>query len=350
MRARHDLDLSTAALQGIYWHDRCMTMASPDLYAMLGFPAADQVATLKSVAHLFGASKKRCGIYLLEFPDERFYIGQAVDAVRRFGQHRINYDDICGFSFLPVVKERLNTVERDLIERAEREGLVILNTIHVSNVVGETDLDLILLPQEQDKWLESPEAFNAADLVSPIVLPIAQLERFARKFHRYGQHPLSAKANDLLARYVRHCLPAPRRTEYSFWSVSCLPSTNLNTWPRLFCLSAGVMELLVVGHHASQPDRMWGFVTVASDVLWSKFGSERKLLENFPFLELVQRDYRDAGQHQVTLFMSDHDMLCDVLGHAYVQQAASSLALRVMRKRATIYSKFHCKQLADLVV
>jgi hypothetical protein len=33
-----------------------------------------------------------------------------------------------------------------------------------------------------------------------------------------------------------------------------------------------------------------------------------------------------------------------------VRQAAAVLALRVMGKRATIYSKFHCKQLAACVL
>ena len=62
----------------------------------LGF-SFDQHLDVKgriSVSHLFPKSKPRCGIYLLSFSDDTFYIGQAIDAVKRFSQHRKKYDNI----------------------------------------------------------------------------------------------------------------------------------------------------------------------------------------------------------------------------------------------------------------
>jgi hypothetical protein len=322
-------------------------LSSPDRYAPLGFPPVEPVSTLRSVAHLFGSSKSRCGIYLLEFPGERFYIGQAVDAARRFGQHRKNYDDISGFSFIPTQRGSLDQVEQDLIQKAEQLSLVILNTVHASNVIGETDLDMVLSSEEQAEWLSSPVRFNTSDAAVPITLPDAQLERFAKQFHKFKEHPLYIPASELLTTYVHHCLPAPKRTEYSFWAVSCLPATNRNTWPRLLCVSAGVMELLVLGFHKNDPSALWGFVTVASDVLSDTFKTDKSLTDFFPSVEIIRRQYRDAGQHQVTLWAGDEQSFATILGHKAVQQAGASLALRVMRKRATIYSKFHCKHVAS---
>jgi len=320
--------------------------SSPERFANLGFAAVTPVSTLRSIAQLFGSSKPRCGIYLLEFAEHRFYIGQAVEVVRRFAQHRKNYDEIVGFSFIPTQRANLDDVERRLIRRAEDLGLVMLNTVHASNVVGDTDLDLVVSPSEQAEWLSDPTTFNDADTSSPIVLPISQLERFAEKFRRFKAHRLGRAASSLLQTYVRHCIPAPKRTEYSFWVVSCLPSTNHGTWPRLFCISAGVMELLVVGYHKSSPSEMWGFVTVASDVLSETFRTDESLEKSFPSIELVRREYRDAGQHQISLHADTEQCMKAILGHKAVRRAAATLALRVMRKRATIYTKFHCKQLA----
>jgi hypothetical protein len=74
---------------------------------------------------------------------------------------------------------------------------------------------------------------------------------------------------------------------------------------------------------------------------------DKSLTDFFPSVEIIRRQYRDAGQHQVTLWAGDEQSFATILGHKAVQQAGASLALRVMRKRATIYSKFHCKHVAS---
>lgn len=322
----------------------------PERFADLGFGPLVPVSTLRSIAQLFGTSKPRCGIYLLEFPDQRFYIGQAVEVVRRFSQHQKNYDEIVGFSFIPTHRAHLDGVERELIRKAEGLGLVMLNTVHASNVVGDTDLDMVVTPDDQAEWLSHPADFNDGDTSKPIVLPVAQLERFAEQFRRFKAHRLVKPASVLLQTYVRHCIPAPKRTEYSFWVVSCLPSTNRDTWPRLLCVSAGVMELLVIGHHKSTSSDIWGFVTVASDVLSEAFPTDDALATAFPSIEVIRREYRDAGQHQITLHAGNEQCMKAILRHMAVRRAAAALALRVMRKRATIYAKFHCTQLAGVAL
>ena len=188
------------------------------------------------------------------------------------------------------------------------------------------------------------------DVSTPISLPEVQVERFSKQFHKFKKHPLYISASDLLTTYVQHCIPAPMRTEYSFWAVSCLPATNRHTWPRVLCVSAGVMELLVLGFHKDDPSALWGFVTVASDVLSDTFKTDKSLMDFFPSVEIVRRQYRDAGQHQVTLWAADEQSFAAILRHGAVQHSAASLALRIMRKRATIYSKFHCKQMANCAI
>jgi hypothetical protein len=78
----------------------------------------------------------------------------------------------------------------------------------------------------------------------------------------------------LLTAYLGGAVPLPRTTEYSFWSVSCLPSTGGSAWPRLVCVNAGVMELFVLGGKA-EATSLWGYVNVALDVLESRVGAGR---------------------------------------------------------------------------
>ena len=316
----------------------------------LGFPSPEEVFSLQTIANFFPTSRSRCGIYLLVFLDNTFYIGQAIDVVRRFVQHRRNYSNIFGFSFQPTKPVLLDEVEQDLIHKAERLGLTLLNTVHTSNVVGETDLDFVVSPEEQQAWLSASDTAALADGAELLVLPDSQIRRHTIKFRRFEENQHAKVALVLLREFVSNCLPSPKRTEYSFWVVSCLPSTNQSTWPRLGCVSAGIMELFVVGYDKNETDTMWGFVNVASDVLNDRIGGIRSFPEAHPKVELIESVYRDAGQHQICLHAWDEASLRAILTDKAVRKAARVLTLRVMRKRATIYGKYHCKQLANAIL
>ena len=95
---------------------------------------------------------------------------------------------------------------------------------------------------------------------------------------------------------------------------------------------------------------MWGFVNVASDVLNELAGGINDFATTHPMIEMIKRNYRDAGQYQISLQANDQASLRSLLESTVVRRAASALTLRVMRKRATIYGKFHCKQLADAIL
>lgn len=316
----------------------------------LGFPSPTDVVGLRSVAHLFGTSKRRCGIYLLVLPNERYYIGQAVDVVRRFSQHIKTHERIEGFSFIPTSKSKLDAKEKALIFDAEKAGLTLVNVVHVSEVDGETDLDAIVSPVELAAWLKDPLQQNDVDFTTqPIEFSEAHLARYEANYKRFKDHPLFVPAAVLLYLYLDSAVPFPRRTEYSFWSVSCLPSTNQSTWPRLLCLSAGVMELFCLGYYKDPrlAGGAWGFVNVASDVLFGAYGGEARFQHAHPHVEVRRVAYRDAGQHQVNLVAHIQDDMFDLLNDKAVTQAAAELCVRLMRKRATIYSKFHCPQLVD---
>ncbi|WP_162911023.1 GIY-YIG nuclease family protein [Azohydromonas sediminis] len=316
----------------------------------IGFPEPIETDGLRSIAHLFGSSKPRCGIYILILSENRHYIGQAVDVVRRFAQHLKSYGNIQGFSFIPVSRKELNKREKELIFKAEQKSLALVNVVHVTETVGDSDLYDVVSEEELKAWVQNPYAENFNDLdTAPIKLPKSQYLRNQRNINQLRRHALHRDAVILLFLYLDSCIPYPRRTEYSFWSVSCMPSTNSGTWPRLVCVSAGVMELFCIGYYRDPKlsDGTWGFINVASDILYEKFGTESKFAEAHPEVIVRSSTYRDAGQHQVSLTCATQIELIEPLTDSAVILAAATLALRVMRKRSNIYFKFHCPQLVE---
>jgi len=109
------------------------------------------------------------------------------------------------------------------------------------------------------------------------------------------------------------------------------------------------MELFVLGYSRHSPNDLWGFVNLASDVL-SNYFPDKGVKEAFPSVRFERSFYRDGGRYQLSAHCDDAQMLWRLFCHPGVVQAAATLALRVMRKRATIYAKYHCKQLADCVL
>jgi predicted GIY-YIG superfamily endonuclease len=311
----------------------------------------ESVATLPSIAHLLPLKKKghRCGIYLLAFSDDTHYIGQAVEVVRRFAQHRQQHA-ITGFSFIRTKEELLDEVEVEKIKRAEALGLRLTNIVHTTVVAGETDLDLVIPLTEQAKWVGRGASLFRKDRSEPIILPESHTCRFSKKFETFLAHPQKKLAVDLLRAYLVNFVPSPRRTEYSFWNVSCLPSTGMIHTKRLLCVSAASMELFVLLCAKNDPNDVSGFLTVSLDALEEMIVDLDAFQKRIPSLEFSIYPYRDAGQDQVTLHVHGARDLRRLLSDNVVQIAGGILAQRAMRKRPTFYAQYHCPQLARLAL
>jgi hypothetical protein len=113
--------------------------------------------------------------------------------------------------------------------------------------------------------------------------------KYAARFQKLLRRPQAGEVLEILGLYGRTCLPMPRRTERTWWSVSCLPSTSdkplvrVNaSWMELFTLYAdgdGIRSRFIV--HLSDfttdrsldPDRvdetfLEGSVAAPEDVGW----------------------------------------------------------------------------------
>ncbi len=299
-----------------------------------------------SVSDLFPKSKSRCGIYLLNFSDETFYIGQANDAVKRFSQHRKNYNNIVKLWFQPIRKAKLDETEQRLIQAAELSGILLTNKTFVSNVIGDTDLDFIISTAEQTEWLEKnkPISNDGFDLYSTIELKYKI--KYRQNFEKFQLLNNYVELKELLNLYFSKCLPANKKTEMSFWSLSCMPSTNTGTWPRFFCMNVNAMEVFVLGCE-KKTKTPFCFLVISNRFNQSKKTID-KLCKKYKSLEVYESNYRAAGADQIRLQFTDLQEFKNImLTENEIITSIKEMNLRLMRKGGTIYSPFHCFDLAN---
>lgn len=324
---------------------------SKEIINQLGFQFdnAFQVQGRLSISDLFPKSKSRCGIYLLNFSDNTFYIGQAVDAVRRFTQHRKNHANIEQLWFQSVRKENLDAVEQGLIHEAELNGLPLTNKTFVSNIIGDTDLDLIIPAAEQDAWLKKGTEISNDDYDLCDAVETKYKLRYRHNFEKLKKLDKYQQIRRILSVYIKTCLPAFKKTELSFWAVSCLPSTNSGTYPRYFCVNINAMEVFVLGYERKTKEQ-FAFV-ILTGLFFDNDGEINRLCTKYETLEIEESTYRAAGVDQVRFSFSNLNELEDImLTEPKIINSIKELNLRLMRKGGTIYSPYHCFDLVQDVL
>ena len=308
----------------------------------LGFKeaAGHEVLGRVSIADLFPKSRNRCGIYLLQFSDGTYYIGQAVDAVRRFAQHRKNYDTIAHYWFQRVTKLQLDSVEQQLIRQAEQAGLLLTNKTFVTNVVGETDLDLLVIPAEQQTWVETgSELTNDGIDLSQAVEERAKV-KYRQNFLQLEQHCHYPQLRSLLRAYIQRGLPAYKKTEQAFWALSCLPSTNKATYPRFCSLNVNGMEVLVAGVEKKSQEPF--VFTIVSGSMFPTATEKHRFQKAYARV-IAASDYRAAGVDQFVIQFRSLEALQTALEREPAfGKSIREMNLRLMRRGGTVYSPYHC--------
>ncbi len=94
--------------------------------------------------------------------------------------------------------------------------------------------------EQQRAWLEGeatpPDAAERTE-------SLEQRFKYAGRFEKLLRRPQAPDVLDILRRYAATCIPIPRTTERTYWSVSCLPSTSDKPLARV---NASWMELFTL--------------------------------------------------------------------------------------------------------
>ncbi len=284
----------------------------------------------------------RRGIYRLNFADNDRYVGQSVNVVKRFSQHRRKWDDIVSFEFFPVPVGDLDALELQLIRATEQETGV-RNIRGADKPGGPTELGVavdlqknVVLPWERDKRVAP--GMNVAD-------------RDLGKFVKLASHPAYPWLRDLVGWYLFETCPDPMNTARHLWVVSCLPSTARSTHQRrLLAVNAGNLEVLVARETMVEGDAVYDLYINTTVFDYSPLMGELH--------EYTIEPERDLYNETSTLTWSFSIHQLDALVEAEEESlfrrafldAAYELNVRLMRRGGTMYRRFHNHTLAtDLV-
>lgn len=306
---------------------------------VMSFSRWEYVRGRASIADFFKPGR-RCGIYVLRFSNEEFYAGQAVDVTRRYAQHRKTYGDIEQIVFKQVPRDKLDEEERSLIWRLEREGWLLRNVTFASIPKGESDFDLIMPPEEQERWLGGP---GYADEGGGRLIDPELRCRYRGRFQRFLEMPRAEEALDVLRAYVEVGVPAIRRGEVSFWACSCLPTDDVYSrvniyWQEVFTVSSSLNDLRFSLHLARAP------------IEKGSGNRESPLSKRHKTLRRIDHRYGPGGEDQTKFEVRGARAAKELLADEDVRRGIRLFNLRLMQKGPCTYGRYHCMDLADRLV
>ena len=306
-----------------------------------GFCSFISVAERHSIADLF-TQNRRCGIYILRFEDEMYYVGQAVDVVRRFTQHRKCHEDINAIAFKFVSKPHLNQEENYFIGKLEQ--LCRLRNISLASLphILDSELDDLFPPEQQMIWLQ---------LDNPVINIFSRVEdsalrdRTALRYKKLLEKDSFKHAIlPVLQEYIKTCIPEPYLTELTFWGCSCLPSySNKNI--VIYCrINLRFQEVFTVGF-----DKQGRFPFFNWHVCKSLIPAEclQQICHKVTTLYVSEHIYPTGGVDQINLGVESKEDALALLREKYFMLSAKTFNLRCMRKGAQPYTSTHCPALAD---
>jgi hypothetical protein len=200
--------------------------------------------------------------------------------------------------------------------------------------------------EQQRDWIEGrtdlPDAADRSE-------SLEQRFRYAARFEKLLRRPQAREVLAILALYGKNCIPIPRRTERTYWSVSCLPSTSDKPLVRV---NASWMELFTL--YALDDDIRARFIVHLSDFTTDRSATPDRLDERF-------LEQSVATPEDVTYFFPrGADMFgINVRGAASIRQfLATPRALRAIRtfnlthmnRGRNAYQASHCYGVADCMV
>jgi hypothetical protein len=265
--------------------------------------------------------------------------------VRRYVQHAKTHDDIEWISFKRVRLNRLNEAEREVIWALEKSGVSLRNISLTSIPKGQSDFDLLMSVQEQERWLKD---IDFVDAEGPRLSDPELRRKYRKKFEAFSRQDFSSDVIRVLRRYVSVSIPTIRRGECSFWSCSCLPAyhnrnviiySRINLyWQEVFTAYAHDGTLYFSAHMALSP-------------LENALGDSLAELEHqYAGLTVEDHKYDPGGSDQVNIEVQGPGTTLKVLQDPAVIGAIRLFNLRLMKKGACMYNRNHCFDLADALL
>lgn len=313
-----------------------------------GFMQHHNVSGLASINALF-KNTDVCGIYILHFRNNEFYVGLAKNVVRRYSQHRRNHVDIERISFKPTTDKLLKAVEANDIDFF-KSRLRLRNIDGMEDLIIERNVDNIINTEKAQLFVTDLDFndFTGEKYVNDI---LHSNYLYQKSFKQLAQASFYTKLFTAVRRYILTCIPMPVKTEYKFWSITCFPLKVSNRCHTVLRLNIYQQEVFTVYHevtHEQESILIYRFHLAKSP--FQKLANNKTGIDRVEklFYSAVFNDnyYRTGGKDQMRLKVSSHDIQ-RLLYIPEVIQAARLHNLRLMRKGVNINRASHCMALSE---
>lgn len=209
-----------------------------------------------------------------------------------------------------------------------------------------TGLRQFLDAEQQSDWIEGKRSLPDADQRSET---LEQRFKYVARFEKLLSRPQAQDILEILGLYGRNCIPIPRMTERSYWSVSCLPSTSDKPLVRV---NASWMELFTL--YAEGDGIRARFIVHLSDFTTDGSAMQDPLDEDF--LEGCVATPEDIGysfprgEDMLIINVRDSASIREFLAINRALRGIRTFNLMHMNRGRNAYQASHCYSVADYML
>lgn len=290
------------------------------------------------------------GIYVLDTGDGLAYVGQTTDLVGRLNQHRKTYPALRAVSFARFPERRLDDVESTVARGLQRVGVRLWNKTLIDLLCVPTPLDESFPSQLHAQWL-SDLSWN--DWGGPRQDDVDQRHRYRANFDEFAACEEYGEIIDGFRRFVSATIPAPLRTEFTYWSTTCHQPDAQGPFVRLNVGLQASLDATRSPTGGGTRFALWIPEAIAEQALNAELRTTgrqagRAVLRavevkaTFDFTSL-----KAAGRDQIVLNIDGADQFRELLLHAPFIREVRRMHLGLMQRSKNLNKRSHCLQVAD---
>jgi len=288
--------------------------------------------------------KNISAVYVLEFDNGEYYIGQSKKVISRLRQHRKTYEDIKNIFIKPKDEGYLVDEENKTIALFEEMLLRIRNVLQV-------DFRNIFDSDCQKNWINDL-TFN---YISGERYENAKVrEKYKTQYNDLKCKSFYNRLIPMIALYIQNTIPNYIAGEYNYWSITCMPKFLI----KENCISRININGIPVFSINSNPDETLRIMFFVSKLPFLKYlKAQNSLKPLFVLNDTMRFEIRNMFDQsegdELTIFIEEPDFM-KAMDNEVMLSAMRLFNLRMMNKSGINkdYNRrqFHCLDLADAVL
>ncbi|MCC6177255.1 MAG: hypothetical protein IT305_18270 [Chloroflexi bacterium] len=212
----------------------------------------------------------------------------------------------------------------------------------VTQTYARTQFDSLMPVVDQNRWLDD---LRWVDGAGTRAVKVAERGRTAHKLRRLQRSPHAEAVVRIARRYVRLGIPAIRRGEQRFWTLTCMPGPAW-IYSRVSINGQEVMTLHTEGAGTLACSLHLARLRLRDRLRLQAVG----MLRHGGGIWTSNHRYAPGGEDQLNLIASGESAMAAVLADRAVRAAIRRFNLRLMRRGPSLNAKSHCIDLTSLVL